>query len=252
MKTFLVFAVLLVGCQRQASTNLRPPDDLVLENKVKDAEVAARRKKCPPSNPNCQTPPPVVSGKKGCILLDFDGQLVSGTMWNASGDFYCNPSGLTSTQIASILSRVQYDYSFEDSLIITTDESTYNQFPQNKRRRVIETTSWEWFGQVGGVAYINSFNWYDDSPCFVFTSLLSYNTKYTSDATSHEAGHTFGCRHDSEWDDNCNKVNEYLVGDLIMGNSYSSTNPYFGTWANNLCCTCIEDSKLIITNSLNQ
>lgn len=253
MKTFLVFAILLiVSCQRQASTNLRqmPPTDVVLENK--EIKVTAR-KKCPTNNPNCQTPqpPPVTSSGKGCLLLDFNGQLISGTLWNTNGDVYCNTSGLTATAITNILERVKHDYSFEDSLIITTDEAVFNSYPKYKRMRIVITTSWEWYGYVGGVAYINSFNWDDDSPCFVFSSLLGLNEKYISDATSHEGYHTFGGRHNSEWDENCNKVNEYLVGDLIPGNSYSSPNPVFGVAPNSICCTCVEDAMAVIKNSIN-
>lgn len=258
MKTLLIFAILLiVGCQRQASTNLRQdlPKDVVLENKQKDNEVMTRKKPCPPNNPHCQTPPPPppppppVVPKKACLLLDFDGHTDVGTLFSAG---LVNPSGLSQTDISAVLARVKHDFEFEDSLTITTDETVYNSFAKYKRQRIVITTSWEWFGYVGGVAYVNSFNWDDDTPCYVFSSLLSSNPKYISDATSHEGFHTFGGHHNSTWDENCNKIDEYLVGDLIPGNSYGSLNPYFGTAVSSVCCTCIEDAKQIISNSVNQ
>jgi hypothetical protein len=45
---------------------------------------------------------------------------------------------------------------------------------------------------AGGIAYIDSFNWSSDTPCFVYnTSLVG-----VSEAVSHEVGHTLGLSHD--------------------------------------------------------
>src|SRR6185503_17178456 len=152
--------------------------------------------KGPHGNPN--NPPQDTTTRSGCLLLDFDGEVVSNTLWNINGPFTCASSGLSADQQVQILARVRQDYS-AFNVTVTTDEAIYNTYPQNKRRRCIITTSWEWYGYVGGVAYLNSFNWYDDSPCFVFSSLLGFNTKYISDAISHEFGHTFGCRHKADY-----------------------------------------------------
>jgi PKD repeat protein len=47
------------------------------------------------------------------------------------------------------------------------------------------------------VAYIGSFSWSSDTPCFVFTAQLGTgNEKYTAEAATHEAGHTVGLYHD--------------------------------------------------------
>ncbi len=221
-----------------------PPMDVVIDNPSIDA-----MKRKPNYPPGQQPPPPQpVTEKKVCILVDFDGHQTSG-LWNVG---YVESSGLTSSQIAYVVGRVASDYSFEPRIKVTTDEAVYNTFPENKRIRIIGTTSWQWYGYVGGVAYIYSAGWYGEKEAFVFTPLLNYNQKFVSDAVSHESYHTFGGRHNSLWDENCNKVSEYLVGDLIPGNSYYSQNPVFGTAVNSACCTCIEDSRALITNFVNQ
>jgi hypothetical protein len=249
----VIGAMLMFSCKKSIDRELprgtsyqMPPTDVVLEL---DAKLVAARKKNPHSNPPPVTPPPPTSSIKiGCFLLDFDGQNITTNLWNVSN---VNASGLSQAQIAAVVARVQYDYSFDDSIIITTDEAVYNSFPQNKRRRCIATASWEWYGQAGGVAYINSFGWYDETPCFVFTSLLSYNAKYVADAMSHEIAHTTGGRHHADWRQ-CVFFGAYWVGDDIMGNSYAAANPLFKIAANDLCCDCIEDTKQVIRNSINQ
>ena len=64
------------------------------------------------------------------------------------------------------------------------------------QRVVVSPTNWYNTG-AGGVAYIGSFSWSSDTPCFVFTAQLGTgNEKYTAEAATHEAGHTVGLYHD--------------------------------------------------------
>ncbi|MER3498561.1 MAG: hypothetical protein C4308_07960 [Chitinophagaceae bacterium] len=44
------------------------------------------------------------------ILIDFDGQLVSATCWNTSGDINAAPANLTQAQQDEIVNRVSEDY----------------------------------------------------------------------------------------------------------------------------------------------
>ena len=267
MKSILTVMVILLfaGCQKQASTKLAPLkfEDVVLENKSKDEEVtkraSERRKKCPIGNPNCQPQPPdppqppPPTGSAGCILLDCDGQEVANTLWNVSGDFYSQPSGLSSTAIADVLNKCRIYYAFNEGINITTDESVFNSFPINKRIRVIITSTMpEGYQGAGGVAYINSFNWYEDAPCFVNSSGLSGNPKYIADASSHEAGHTLNLRHHPELryneDGSCYVYSSYLWGDLIMGASYYSASPRFDIAPTD--CTLMQNDTLIINQSI--
>jgi hypothetical protein len=143
------------------------------------------------NTPSTATPP-------GVIYLDFDGQVVSNTNWNTTGNIVCAPANLSAVNINEVFQRVVNDYS-PFNMVITTDEAVYNSATANRRMRVILTESWEWFGQAGGTAFRGSFIWGDNTPCFVFTSLLNWNTKNIAEAASHEAGHTLGLRHQSTY-----------------------------------------------------
>lgn len=192
------------------------------------------------------------------IFLDFDGQIVEGTSWNGSGPLICGGSNLTTTQITEIFNRVAEDYR-PFTVNVTTDSSVYQAAASTKRTRVILTTSSSWYGAAGGVAYINSFSWGDNTPCFVFTALLGYNTKYISEAASHEAGHTLGLRHQSSYDAVCNKTSEYNAGNgsgeigwaPIMGVGYYRNMTLWNYGANPYGCTIYQDDLSIITSSSN-
>ena len=193
------------------------------------------------------------------IFLDFDGHTVSGTMWNTSGTFTCNSSGLSDAAITEIFNRVAEDYR-PFNINVTTNESKYNSAPYNKRMRVVITTSNEWYGYgAGGVAYINSFTWGDNSPCFVFSSLLSFNVKNVAEAASHEAGHTLGLRHQSSYDAACTKLSDYNWGQgtgeigwaPIMGAGYSQNMTLWNSGPNSLGCGVIQNDLSVITNATN-
>ena len=136
------------------------------------------------------------------LFLDFDGHTVSGTSWNYAGPIVCAPAALDNTKINTIFNRVAEDYR-PFNINITTDSTKYLAAPINKRMRVILTPTYEWYGASGGVAFVTSFIWGDDSPCFVFTGLLGNNVKNIAVAASHEAGHTMGLYHQSSYDGNC-------------------------------------------------
>ncbi|MFL5809644.1 MAG: zinc-dependent metalloprotease [Flavisolibacter sp.] len=188
------------------------------------------------------------------VYLDFDGHLVTGTSWNTTGDIACSPSNLTTAQITEIFNRVSEDYR-PFNVNITTDSTKYWAAPAYKRMRVILTTSSSWYGSAGGVSYVGSFLWGDNTPAFVFTALLGYNTKNVAEAASHEIGHTVGLNHQSSWDVNCNKLSEYNSGlgsgeigwAPIMGNSYSRNMTLWNNGANPFGCTSFQDDLGIIT-----
>ncbi len=53
------------------------------------------------------------------------------------------------------------------------------------------------FSQAGGVAFIGSFNWDTDTPALVFEdNLADGHEKATSEAISHEVGHSLFLLHD--------------------------------------------------------
>lgn len=182
------------------------------------------------------------------ILLDFDGHYVSGSTWNSGGDINCQPSGLDEAKIMEIFNRVAEDYR-PFALNITTDPAKYEAAPVNRRMRVIITTTSEWYGSAGGVSLVNSFRWGDDTPCFVFSALLGYNTKKIAEAVSHEAGHTLGLFHQSVYDANCAIVNQYNYGNgtgeiswaPIMGVGYDRNLTLWHYGPNQFSCNAYQD-----------
>ena len=192
------------------------------------------------------------------IFLDFDGHTVTGTSWNVSGPIYCAPSGLTSAQITEVFNRVSEDYR-PFTINVTTDSTRYWGAPAKKRIRVIVTVTSNWYGAAGGVAFVNSFTWGDNTPCFVFSALLNYNSKNISESASHEAGHTLGLRHQSVYNSSCVKTSEYNSGigagetswAPIMGVGYSRNLTTWYDGPNSISCSTIQKDLDVITSSAN-
>ncbi len=157
-------------------------------------------------------------GAARIIYLDFTGHTTSGTSWNSSftgGASFSTPpydiDGNTASFSVAELDRIQYIWQrvVEDFAPFNVDVTTEDPGVEALRRantsdlnygvRVcIGGSSYDWYGAgAGGVAYLNSFNWSTDTPCYVFTAQLGTGQeKYTAEAISHEAGHTLGLSHD--------------------------------------------------------
>lgn len=193
-------------------------------------------------------------------FLDFDGQTVDNVYWRPfSGDsiIYCQPTQLTNAQIVRVFNQVAEDYR-AFNINITTDSAVYFAAPITRRTRVIITPTYQWYGSTGGVAYIESFRWGLNVPCFVFDTLLQNVDKWVAEAVSHEIGHTLGLYHQSQYNSSCTFVTEYFTGrgsgDVgwapIMGNSYSRN---LTLWTNGrtLSCNTFQNDVNIIASSLN-
>ncbi|UCJ06281.1 T9SS type A sorting domain-containing protein [Chitinophaga pendula] len=130
-------------------------------------------------------------GGNGCVLLDFDGQYVAGTPWNNGNPIDALPANLTDAEVRELWELVSEDYRALH-INITTSEAVFNTYPKNRRMRCIITPTNTAAPGSGGVALISSFNWNDDSPCWVFNG----GAKAGGEAASHEIGHTLGLGHD--------------------------------------------------------
>ncbi|MFZ9520278.1 MAG: bluetail domain-containing putative surface protein [Silvanigrellaceae bacterium] len=151
------------------------------------------------------------------IYLDFDGHTTSGTDWNSWNNgvmgtsFYSPPYNIDANSavlsdnekvmIQIIWQRVAADFAAFD-IDVTTQEPPQDWLMKsdstdvNYGIRVVITRYGPASGSAGGIAYIDSFNWGSDTPCFVYnTSVLG-----VSEAISHEAGHTLGLSHDGTFD----------------------------------------------------
>jgi hypothetical protein len=192
------------------------------------------------------------------IFLDFDGHTVNGTSWNYNGPIVCDISGLNNSQITEVFNRVAEDYR-PFNLNITTDSTKFLAAPANRRMRVIITVSSSWYGSAGGVAFVSSFSWGDNNPCFVFSQLLGFNAKIISEAVSHEAGHTLGLYHQSSYDSNCVKLSDYNPGQgsgeigwaPIMGVAYYKNFSLWNNGPNSYGCTNYQSDLDIITSATN-
>ena len=189
------------------------------------------------------------------IFLDFDGHYVQSTVWNGGTSFYCNPSGMTDPQVTEAFNRVAEDYRPFD-INITTDSTVFLSAPLNKRIRVIITTTSSWSPGVGGIAYVGSFAWGDDTPAFVFSDVLGpYSPKMVGECCSHESGHTLGLSHQSRYGSNCSTpVEQYNSGagsgetgwSPIMGNSYYRNMSNWNNGPTPYGCTSVQDNLSII------
>lgn len=246
-KQFLVLiaAITLFACKKNdvrelpGDQKVQLPGDHQLVNPIKDEQARLFRKggnghgnghnphDTTPQPPPPPPPPPPTTVHKACWLLDFDGYNVSNEFW---GTVACSGSDFTAAEIADITARIKSYWSRFD-VEITTDEALYNTYSVNKRMRTVFTRTNFW-GYVGGVAYIGSLLWTDaEKQCFVFVDLLSRSTKYVADAGAHEMGHTANCWHHkyityNEFDV-CTINSEYLMSHDIMGVSYYDPSPLF-------------------------
>lgn len=197
-------------------------------------------------------------GAAATIFLNFDGEYVSGTPWNWSGPISAQPAGLSPEAVVEIFNRVAEDYR-PFNINITTDSVVYAAAPFNQRTHVIITPTSGWYGSAGGVAYVGSFNWGDDTPAWVFSALLFNNPKNVAEACSHEAGHTIGLQHQSSYSANCVKTAEYNAGQgsgeigwaPIMGVGYSKNLTTWHTGSSTVGCDYIQNDMALIAGTVN-
>jgi len=161
-------------------------------------------------------------GAQRTIYLDFDGEVVSDTVWNTSYglstdpqppfDIDGNPAHWSNTEldlVQSVFQRVAEDFA-PFAVDVTTaqpDPAALNRSSGSDQvygTRVLITPSTEAAGLIcnnacGGVAYIGVFDDVSNTtyePAWVFPQLLSESAKNIAEAVTHEAGHNLGLQHD--------------------------------------------------------
>lgn len=175
--------------------------------------------------PPVQKPVVVETIYPNVLYLKFFGGVVEGTSWNTDGPMQMDSSGLNADQIREVLNSVKAAYD-TFKVTVTMDSAIYNHAPVNSRQSCYVTKSWAWWGKAGGTSYNGSFVWGDGTPCFVFSSLLTYDARIIGEAASHEFGHTLGLRHQALFDSTGKQITDYNPGNAdtapIMGNPYKS------------------------------
>lgn len=200
-------------------------------------------------------------GASACIFIDFDGHTVTDFFWrpfNKDSVIFCDSSRLKDSQIVKIFNHVSEDFR-PFNINITTDSTSYFSASLFKRTRVIVTPTYRWYGTSGGVAYVESFRWGLEIPCFVFSGILLNDEKYIAEAVSHEAGHTLGLYHQAVYNDTCKFIDEYDSGKgsgeigwaPIMGNSYFRNMTLWSIGKNSFGCDRIQDDLAIISSKEN-
>jgi hypothetical protein len=186
-------------------------------------------------------------GVTAVLYLDFDGEEGPHGSW---GDFDALPAtNLSVSNIFQVWRRVAEDFA-PFNLNVTTDLQVYLDAPENSRQRCIITPTTEAAPGSGGVAYLQSFDWSGDVPCWAFYS----SGKSAAEVISHELGHTLDLSHDGRTDPS----EEYYSGHgssevgwaPIMGVGYYKTLSQWskGEYAN---ANRTEDDTLIIANNNN-
>ncbi len=122
--------------------------------------------------------------------------------------------------------------------------------------RVAIGGSWDdWFGsESGGVGYLNSFTSSMSNVVYAFTDYIGANF---GGVCSHEAGHGFGLYHQSLYDENGVKIDEYHDGEgnwaPIMGGSYYPASRE-STWHNGTSsqgADVFQNDMALLSGSLN-
>lgn len=262
-KLLCIIALFFTSCKKSIDTIAttaavrQEPEVCVIKNldpgQINSSLMRKPQKPLPPPPP---APDPITTTTDtsyGVMLLDFNGQTVSSSVWNNGQTFVCAPSGLDPAQIDAVINEVRSDYS-RYKVIITTDENLYLQANANKRMRVVITPTSGWYTGVSGVSYTGSLTWGDNTPCFVFIDRLGFNPHMVAEICSHELGHSVGLSHQSSYI-NCVFSALYNSGDgtnaPLMGNSLYATNG--GSWwvgPTPSGCTAYQDDNKILTAKL--
>ena len=158
---------------------------------------------------------PIYSSNAGAsrvIYLDFDGETINNTPWNAQFngnapivaqpfDLDGSPSTFNDAEqtfIRNVWERTREAYSIYQ-VNVTTDKSVFNATAAGSRLRMLISPTHEWYtdtrGNAGGVAYRPSFG--NDWPAWGFSTFGGGREGANMGLISvHEIGHTLNLEHD--------------------------------------------------------
>jgi hypothetical protein len=125
----------------------------------------------------------------GVLYLDYDGQLGPHQGWWQN--FNAAAPTVNNAQIREVWARVSEDFA-PFNLNVTTDLQVYLNAPETSRQRCIVTPTDVLAPNSGGLAFVGSFGWNGDIPCWAFIT----SGKNAAEVISHELGHTLGLSHD--------------------------------------------------------
>ena len=155
-------------------------------------------------------------GANATLFLDLDGITYPGTWGNKTPgtvpayDIDNNPGVFSSTELSNIRqiwSRVAETYSPFNINVTTVDPGSLGQ---RQVTRIVIGGDNSWYGSAGGVAYVGGFagTGTQNHTGWVFQKNVGSPFNIAS-AASHEAGHTFGLSHQSEFGADGTFLSEY-------------------------------------------
>ncbi len=216
---------------------------------------------------------PVLNSLPGApvtVYLDFNGYTESDVSWIGSGspietpafDNDNDPTTFSDEElrrIEEIWYRVAEDYAPLNINVSTVEPAVIRDF---ESVRVVFGGNGAWNGEPsGGASLINSFSSDQSNTCFVFTDNLADETgkgapNFSAMNASHEAGHTFGLVHHSQYNSSGQKTKEYDPGDLrlgpIMGAAFYSERSTWNNGLSNISSTNYQDDLAVLTGTINQ
>lgn len=184
-----------------------------------DSSEATKREPTPTDPLRVSEPAPILNSRPSAVIqfyLNFNGEIVSGTQWNAQynggNPIVAAAAGLTAAQITSVFNEVA-EYYRPFNVNVTTELARYTAAaPANRMKCVVTPTNTAGGGDAGtlGIAYTGTFGSTGvNAICWAFTHdvfetinfqglLVPMRNGLDAVAVSiaHELGHTVGLLHD--------------------------------------------------------
>lgn len=196
------------------------------------------------------------------LYLDFDGHFeaqwgsyrnITIPAFDQDGDPTTFSDGELAT-IEAIWKSVAEDYA-PFNINVTTVEPP--SFADGVAMRIAIGGDGAWIGSYGGVSYVDSFTNSITNTAFVFPKNLDNGYwQFVAEASSHEAGHSFGLQHQSQYNAQGQKVAEYYSGpgdgrSPIMGLSYNAVRGLWWYGTSSISATSYQDDMALIARPAN-
>ncbi|MFN9721335.1 MAG: hypothetical protein ACK58L_21765 [Planctomycetota bacterium] len=155
-------------------------------------------------------------------------------------------------QIEEMWYRVAEDFSPFNINVTTVAPPVLNDF---EHVMVVIGGDNDWAPSAGGWGAVDGFSSGGANTNYVFSKLFS-NPHQIASASSHETGHTMGLRHQSTYDSNGNKIDEYNPGNAnwapLMGVGYSAVRDTWWNGPNSTSSTTLQDDMATLTRPANK
>ncbi len=184
-------------------------------------------------------------GALGVLYIDYRGGYTP--TWG--GIAYEKPN-VSNAQIKEVWKRVAEDF-IPFNINVTTDIRVYEAAGETTRQRVVVTPTTKAAPGAGGVAFMNSWNWSGDTPCWSFYS----SGKAAAEVITHEAGHTLQLGHDGRTSPSEGYFGGHGNGEVgwapIMGVGYSKNVVQWSKGEYEFANNTEDDLALVVGNNNN-